>query len=347
MRLVARIAAAVACIGALGAGLVYGHYASVLERSVLEQGESTTVVIPEGAGWSTTLQVLRREGLVEYPTYFEVWARWSELPREVKAGTYRLEGPMALTSLGHRLRQGGLARDVEVTVREGLTIYHIADLVERRGVAGREAFLEAAQSDKLLEWAGLEAASFEGYLYPDTYRFSEDAEAADVVRRMHREWKRVWREVAGQRAESLASIREAYDFDRKDVVTLASIVEKESSVPEERPMVARVILNRLDESMKLQMDPTCVYGPDAYLAHPTPNRCKDPDNRYSTYVIEGLPPGPIANPSRSSLEAAVDPAQGEDVEEYLYFVARGEGQGGHVFSKTFQEHRRMVRKHLK
>jgi UPF0755 protein len=347
LRVLARIFGAIFFVCVIAAALVYGHYSSALRQPVLEEGDSKTVVIPEGAGWSQTIEVLEREGLVEYPIYFDIWARWTELPRQVKAGTYRLEGPMVPTALGARLKEGGMSRDTELTVREGLTIFHIADKVDREGVVGRQAFLAAARSDELLAEAGIEAESFEGYLFPETYRFAEDATAEDVVRRMHRQWKKEWKEVVAGQAESMAELKNEYGFDRHDLVTLASIVQRETAIDDERRLIARVILNRLDESMRLQMDPTCVYGPDTYDDVPTPEVCKDPSNRYSTYVIDGLTPGPIANPGRSSLEAAVDPADGQDAGEYLYFVARRDGSGEHIFSKTYREHRRKVRKHLK
>lgn len=347
MRVLARVFGAIGFVCVVAAALVYGHYWSALSQPVLEADEKKTVVIPEGTNWSTTIEVLEREGLVEYPIYFDAWARWTELPRRVKAGTYRLEGPMVPTALGARLEEGGMSRDTELTVREGLTIFHIADEVDEQGVVGREAFLAAARSEELLAEAGIEVDSFEGYLFPETYRFAEDATAEDVVRRMHRQWKKVWKEVVAGDAATVAEIKNEYGFDRHDLVTLASIVQRETSIDDERRLVTRVILNRIDESMRLQMDPTCVYGPDSYDEVPTPEVCKDPSNRYSTYVVDGLPPGPIANPGRASLEAAVDPADGNDAEEYLYFVARQDGSGEHIFTKTYREHRRKVREHLK
>jgi len=346
--MLARIAGAVACVVAIGMVLVYGHYRTALSQPVLEAGETETVVIPEGADWSETVGALRRAGLVEYDAYFEIWARWSELPRDVKAGTYHFEGPLAMRRLGRRLREGGVSsREVRITIPEGWTIYHIADWLADKGLVGREAFLEAVRDPELLEEFEIPGKSFEGYLYPDTYRFAENATVEHVVRKMHERWREVWEEVRRQNGESLETLRQIYGFDRHEVVVLASLVEAESRVESERGIIARVMLNRLDEDMRLQTDPTCVYGPDSYKKVPTPSMCNDPSNRYSTYVNDGLPPGPIGNPGRGSLEAAIAPATGKEVERYLFFVARQDGTGEHAFSKTYREHRRMVRKYLK
>ncbi|MFB6373202.1 MAG: endolytic transglycosylase MltG, partial [Bradymonadaceae bacterium] len=184
-----------------------------------------------------------------------------------------------------------------------------------KGLVGRDAFLQAARDRQLLEEFGIGGESFEGYLYPDTYRFAENTTAPHIVRRMHERWKGVWKTIKHEHAESLGRLRQTYGFDRHDLVTLASLVEAETRLKSERPIVARVMLNRIDEGMRLQTDPTCVYGPDTYDKVPTPDLCNDPSNRYSTYVIDGLPPGPIGNPGRTSLAAALDPATGEDVEQ--------------------------------
>ncbi|MFB6373203.1 MAG: endolytic transglycosylase MltG, partial [Bradymonadaceae bacterium] len=124
LRLLARIAGAVAFVAVIGVALLYGHYRSALGQPVLEAGQTKTVVIPEGADWSETVGALRRAGLIEYVAYFEIWARWSELPRTIKAGTYHFEGPLAMRRLGQRLREGGVSsRDVRVTIPEGWTIF--------------------------------------------------------------------------------------------------------------------------------------------------------------------------------------------------------------------------------
>ena len=347
LRMFGRLVGAVFFLGVLAAGLLYAHYSSKVGAPVLQAGQTQTVVIPKGANWDETTGILRRAGLVEHPLYFELWARRRSLPRRVKAGTYHLEGPLGVEELAERLEEGGAAEEVRITFPEGLTIFHLADRVEERGLASREEFLKAARDDEKLAEAGIEADSFEGYLFPDTYRFRQGAPAWAIVERMHRQWREVWSGILSDHRREYRQLIETWEFDRHDVVTLASIVEAESGDADERRLIARVMLNRIDASMRLQTDPTCVYGPDRYLETPSPTLCKDPRNRYSTYVIDGLPPGPIGNPGRISLQAAVDPADGKKARQYLYFVAKRDGTGEHVFSRTYGEHRRRVRKHLK
>lgn len=326
---------------------VYLHYSSVVDAPVLSSGETETLVIPQNTAWPGVVDRLEASGLVDHRWYFELWARRRGLPRSAKAGRYEIDGPVGWRELADLLREGGKAEGVKLTVPEGWTIFHVADRVERLGLGDREQLLKLARSSELLNELSIEGESVEGYLYPETYEFSAEAGAEQVIRRMVGKWREVWRKIAAAHQGALDELKETYDFDRHDIVTLASLVEAETPVREERPVVARVFLNRIDEGMRLQTDPSCVYGAETYLKTPTPELCNDPANRYSTYVIDGLPPGPIANPSRESLEAAVDPSDAEDAKEYLYFVARQDGTGRHVFSRTYREHRRAIRKYLK
>jgi UPF0755 protein len=324
------------------------HYRSATRSLVLQEGESAEFLIPKGSSWDAIVERLESSGVIQDPATFRVWARLTELPPEVKAGSFVLEGPMRWRDVAEALRRGGQPRDIRVTFLEGWTIYHIADHLEAEGVLERSSFLEAATDPPALEAAGLEDhRSFEGYLFPDTYRFRKGVSADTVVQRMHGTWKEVWKDVAEGSIKQLEQLRERYGFDRHDFVTLASIVEVETSVDEERPMVARVIYNRLDASMRLQTDPTCVYGPETYDDVPRPSHCKDPDNPYSTYTHDGLPPGPIANPSRASLQAALNPSEAEGADELLFYVAKRDGTGRHYFSTSYAEHRRAVDRFLR
>lgn len=331
----------------VAAGALFIHYRAVTRAVVLEESRRISFVIPEGAGWNAIVDRLDEVGLVENRLYFEAWARMRGLPRQVRAGSFDLEGPLRWSTLAERLAEGGKARDLRVTFPEGFTIFHMADRVDKVGLAGREAFLEAARDDALLEKWDIRGDSFEGYLFPDTYRFRPDARVTVVIERMHRRWREIWGEVAEAHRQEYAAIQREYGFDRHDVVTLASIAEAETSVSAELPLVARVIYNRLDRPMRLQTDPTCVYGEETYLDVPSPGSCKDPTNTYSTYVIDGLPPGPIGNPGRHSLAAALNPSDAPEAADYLFYVAKRDGTGRHHFSETYREHRRAVRRFLK
>ena len=324
------------------------HYRSATTRVVLEKGETTEFLIPKGAGWNEIVGRLESAGVVSDAATFRVWARLNDLPSEVHAGSFILEGPMRWRDVADALRSGGQPRDVRITFVEGWTIFHMADHVEAEGLVERSEFLEAATDRASLKDAGLgDHETFEGYLFPDTYRFREDVSAETVVDRMFSKWRDVWSDISRESGEQLDRLTEQYGFERHDFVTLASIVEVETSVDQERPKVAKVIYNRLDTSMRLQTDPTCVYGPDTYDEVPRPSHCKDPENRYSTYTHDGLPPGPIANPGRASLRAALNPSQAPGADDLLFYVAKRDGSGRHHFSTTYAEHRRAVNRYLR
>jgi UPF0755 protein len=336
------LATILAVLGAVGIAVHYGLWT---QHDIVGERE-VTLIIPRGTSWSEVIEILEEEGVVHRPRYFDLWGRRHDLPARVKAGSYRLEGPMRLSELAEALEEGGRVEEVQVTIPEGFSIFAMAELFEEQGLASRERFLEATRSDEALEAAGLSAESFEGYLFPDTYRFRHGTTPEAIVGRLHDRFVEVWDELAAEHSEALAE-REKAEMSRHDLVTLASIIERESGAATERPLVARVFYNRLERDMRLQSDPTCVYSADRWDEVPTPDDCKDPLNRYSTYVIDGLPPGPIANPGREALEAAIVPAAGEEAGEYLYFVARRDGTGGHHFSKTLDEHNEAIRKYLK
>lgn len=339
--------AVAALLGVLATAGVYAHYRSVMEAPVLEPGDSTTLVIPKSTSWPGVVDRLVESGLVDHRWYFEFWARRRGLPRDAKAGEYELKGPLEWAELEAKLREGGKAKGVEITIPEGWTMFHVAERLARRGLVEADTFLEAARSNALLEGLGLEVSSVEGYLYPDTYRFSEEASAEDIIGRMVRRWRTAWQTVVVEHGDSLRAIKREYGFSRHDIVTLASLIQAETPVEEDRPIISRVFLNRLDRGMRLQTDPTCVYGPEIYLRQPTPDLCNDPSNEYSTYAHDGLPPGPIGNPPRASLAAAVNPSDSDEASAYLYFVAKQDGSGEHVFSKSYAQHRRAIRKYLK
>ncbi|MEZ4460441.1 MAG: endolytic transglycosylase MltG [bacterium] len=317
-----------------------------LESPVLPSGNTVHVVIPQGSNWSAVVEILRSNDVVRKPVYFDLWARRTGLPERVKAGRYTFVGPLALDTLAESLSKGGEADEVTVTIPEGLTIFHIADRLDEAAIVSRSEFLRAAKDTSLLEDHGITAESLEGYLFPDTYRFRLGASAAEIAQRMVARHFEVWNALLAQHPDAIQKAA-SRGLSPGDVVTLASLIERESGAKAERAVISRVFLNRIDKKMKLQTDPTCVYGEDTYKAIPHPKYCKDPLNRYSTYVIDGLPPGPIANPGRSSLEAALMPSESPEDFKYLFFVAKRDGTGRHHFTQTFEEHRKAVRKFLK
>ena len=245
----------------------------------------------------------------------------------------------------------------KIVIPEGLNRFQIADRLEQGRVAGREDFLARSADPLLLEALGLRGAngtspdSAEGYLFPATYDFPQNTPAKDVVERLVHESDARWSKVAKEHESGLARLETELGWTRREIVTLASVVEKETGASEERPMVASVFLNRLRDPAfsprLLQSDPTtgygCVRDRDAapscakYEGKVTGEMNRDRMNAYSTYVHDGLPPGPISNPGAASLSAVLDPA----ATRYFYFVAKGGGR--HAFSETYDAHLKAVR----
>ncbi len=317
-----------------------------LERPVVPENEVIHVVIPPGTSWNGVIQILETQAMISRPLYFNIWGRRRGLPDRVRAGRYTFVGPVSLSELEASLQEGGAADEVTITIPEGLTIFHIADRLDKSGVVSRLDFLRAARNPETLQKFGIIGDSMEGYLFPDTYRFRLGVSADELVQKMYERHQKVWTTLVASHPDALGDLSK-HGLTAPDVVILASLIEKESNARTERSRIARVFLNRIDKKMRLQTDPTCVYGEDTYREIPHPRYCKDPLNRYSTYVIDGLPPGPIANPGKGSLEAALLPSKIPEDKNYLFFVARRDGSGAHHFSNTFAEHRRAVRKFLK
>ncbi len=270
---------------------------------------------------------LRREGVVEDPLVFEWYGRYREVGRRIKAGTYAVDLSITPRELLGRLEAGTLPAQVRITIPEGYNRWQVADLLAKQGLVDRAEFLRRVERDGL-----------EGRLFPDTYWVRKDAGLDAVIDLLTRRFDEVW--------EQLLKEQPGAKVDRGRTINLASLVEKEARTERDRPLVARVFLNRLEKKMRLQTDPTCVYGPELYEETPHPRFCKDPSSRYSTYVIDGLPPTPIANPGRAALRAVLAPARGPGADELLYFVARRDGSGEHHFSATYEEHRKAVQRYL-
>ncbi len=255
---------------------------------------------------------------------------------------------------------------VRVVIPEGFHRFDIADRLHKQGVTGQRAFLAATSDRAFLVELGIDTTasspttlaanqerttappeSAEGYLFPATYDFQVDTDAREIARRLVAEADKRWSTLATERAAALAAASASLGWGRREIVTLASIIQREAMVDDERPLVASVFYNRLlDPNFKpkrrLQSDPTAMYGCVAYpeeaptcadyRGKPTSAILHDPKNRYSTYMTAGLPPGPISNPGLASLEAALTPA----ATKYLFFVAKGGGR--HAFSETFGAH---------
>jgi UPF0755 protein len=310
------------------------------------EGRAVQLVVPRDPSPKSLATMLAAEGLVSSSRLFALWVRASGGAHRVVAGAHLLvddESPRELMARLERRVGGATAR---VTLPEGWTRFDIARRLQDKHVVALRDFLDATTDADFMRELGVEGDSAEGFLFPATYDFPLDDDARDVIRRMKREFDRRWDTVSRAHASTLTDVMTSAKMSVRDVVTLASMVEREAVSDDERTVIASVFLNRLrDPAFKpkhLECDPTAAYGclavPEkssscaGFAGKPTAAIEHDPDNPYSTYTHEGLPPGPIANPGAKSLEAAASPAS----THFFFFVARGDGR--HTFSETYGAH---------
>jgi UPF0755 protein len=287
------------------------------------------VDIPHGAPQRTIARLLAENGVVRSRIAFEALCR-SRKRRNLEAGEYFFDHPATSFEVFDALANGRVFVK-ELVVPEGFTMFDIADLAAHEGFLSREDFLAAARDPSLILDLAPNAPSLEGFLFPATYEFPRHVTGKELTAAMVKRFTQIW--IALPPTDAPGAPRTV-----QDVVTLASLVERETPRPEERPHVAGVFANRLRIRQPLQCDPTVAYA--LTLAGRYTGKLKSEDLRfaspYNTYHNRGLPPGPIANPGEASLQAATAPSPTDD----LYFVANTEG--GHFFSKTLREHNRNV-----
>lgn len=295
-------------------------------------------------------RMLDAEGALADPRVWAVYARLRGADRRLRRGPVRVRDSMRPGEILRRVSTGYGPVQVRVVLPEGFDRFDVARELERWGVVEDRAFLAASVDAELLAELGVEGPSAEGYLFPDTYELDAPADAAAVVRVLVRNARRRMQPALEANAEGLRALQRDLGWSLQQVLTLASIVEKEARVDEERPLIAGVFLNRLRRPEfrppRLQADPTAAYG---CRVAPTLASCRGfdgrrvapsmllgADNPYNTYRHDGLPPGPIANPGLASLTAVLAPEK----HEYFYFVAAGGGR--HSFSATLDEHRAAI-----
>jgi len=298
----------------------------------VEPPAKTFVMLRPGYSTHRIASELKSAGVIRSEEAFILW-HYFHRHRSLKAGEYLFEKPTSIIDLQKRLRRGDVYFHT-VVVPEGFTMFDIARAVEAAGLGPAEDFLKAAQSNALVADVDPYAPSLEGYLFPDTYQFSRMQNMEEIAAAMVHQF----RQVAAQ--AGLISTPPIPDAGRRlhDVVIMASIVEKETAVAEERPLVASVYYNRLGKKIALDADPSIIYaellaGTYSGGLHHDDMRFNSP---YNTYIHPGFPPGPIGNPGKSALEAAMHPAQ----TDYYYFVA--DAVGHHRFARTMEEHNKNV-----
>jgi len=337
-------------VAVLAAG---GWFAWAVLTPVEPAGQSFVLLHP---GYSThrIAAELKSAGLIRSEEAFVLW-HYVHRKRSLKAGEYLFDKPASIIDIQKRLRRGDVYFHT-VVVPEGYTMFDIARAIEAAGLGSSDDFLKEAQSDTaLIADLAPGAHSLEGYLFPETYEFTRMMTMRDMAAAMVKQFRQVARQIGlvpdsaqtgpaliASRQEQPASASDATPVDSPNdvarAVTMASIIEKETAVPEERPLVASVYYNRLTRRIALDADPSIIYaellaGTYQGALHHADMQFKSP---YNTYRNPGLPPGPIGNPGRSALEAARHPAQSD----FYYFVA--DAQGHHRFARTLEDHNKNV-----
>src|SRR6266545_3738471 len=321
------------------------------------QGVEVKVEIKRGMSFPQIARLLADKQVIVRPRWFRLYAMYRGVTTEVKTGDYLLRDDMTPAQVLDTILEGVADVTVSVTIPEGLNMLEALDLVVKSGaVPNRVELIAAARDQRFLQRMGISGGSVEGYLFPETYRFKVPSKPEEVLRRMIEQHRVVWDRVQRAHGKELAELRDRLDWSDREILIMASIVEKEAVVDTERPRIAQVFLNRLTspsfKPKKLETDPTIRYGcmvpaqksEGCAKWDPTQRlrraQLDDVDNLYNTYQHEGLPPGPICSPGERSLVATVNP----DGSDYFYFVAKDDRT--HVFSRNVAEHNRNVAKYM-
>jgi UPF0755 protein len=292
--------------------------------------ETQFLLVAPGMGLRAASRMLCERGVISHPLKFSLLARLKGYDKSLMAGQYQLSGAMTPQMILDILVSGKVYLH-HLTVPEGFNLAQIAAAVEKAGLCPSSKFLAESRDPAILKTLGVAADSLEGYLFPDTYFFPADVSCEKILHTMVEHFTAQFSDEWKKRAADMG-------FSVHQIITLASIIEKETGAPDERPLIASVFHNRIKKGMRLESDPTVIYGikdfngniTRQHLAQLTP---------YNTYKIKGLPPGPIASPGLPAIKAALYPAS----TKYLYFVAKKDGT--HQFSTNIQDHIQAVRKY--
>ena len=285
------------------------------------------VRILPGMSLKSIARLLEQEGLIQDTCKFLVLAWWKKTGKKVQWGDFELRTGMPPGTLLEYLVTGKTMLK-RVTIPEGFTLQQVAGRLTEENLVREKAFLDSARDPDFLKALGISGDSLEGYLFPDTYFFHRGMSIQTIQKRMVGRFQQVWGELEREGVSAEAP-------SQNKMVILASVVEKESGLGSERPLIASVFFNRLEKGMALQSDPTVIYGLKNFNGDLTKKDLQKP-GPYNTYIKPGLPPGPIANPGREALRAVLFPARSD----YLYFVSKNDGS--HCFSRTLKEHQRAV-----
>jgi UPF0755 protein len=293
------------------------------------------IFVKKGTHLKKVSEILKQEGVIKNRHFFILLTTVLGKKAKIKAGEYEFHTQMLPLEVLDALVKGQVKHHL-VTIPEGYTLSQIAQLLEDLNLVDKKGFLQKASSSAFINALGLSqfaGPNLEGYLFPDTYHLFREMDSEEVIQMMVYQFKKVFGPDLVNRASELG-------ISEKEVVILASIIEKETPLPEEKPLISAVFHNRLKRKIPLQSDPTVIYGIKNFNGNLTKEHLMRP-TPYNTYLIAGLPPTPICNPGKDSLLAAVRPAP----VPYLYFVSKNDGS--HFFSSDIEEHNRAVWKYQK
>jgi UPF0755 protein len=297
-----------------------------------QEPKQVVIEIPSRMSLGALSKLLEERGVVSSSAKFGWLVRFKGAARQIKAGEYQLSTGFRPGEVLEKIVRGEVLLH-QITFPEGYTIKQMAELLDSHGLASADRFITEASNPAFVQKLNIPASTLEGYLFPDTYQFARNLPVDNILGSLVKRFNQHFEETQYEKAEQLG-------FTRHQVVILASVVEKETAVPAERPLIAGVFLNRLREGIRLQSDPTVIYGLKNFDGNLT-KADLETDTPYNTYTRRGLPAGPICNPGAESIRAVLNPAS----TPYLYFVAKKDGT--HQFSTTLVEHNAAVLRHQK
>ncbi len=311
--------------------LYFGYF--LISPAGIDKKE-TIFIVKRGSGLREVAIELRRKRLIKSKDLFILCAILKGGTKDIKAGEYSLNQSMSPVRIFNILSTGAI-KTYTLTIPEGLTAKQIANLLAKKNLVNISEFISLVMDKTLATSYHIDGTNLEGYLFPDTYVISRDTGARELIDLMIKRFQKIFTALIKDQESTTGRLLPA-----KDIVTLASIVEKEGGLAEEKPIIASVFLNRLKKRMRLESDPTVIYGLNNFDGNLKKKDLRTP-GPYNTYLNYGLPPGPIANSGRESLMAVVHPAE----TDYLYFVAKNDGS--HYFSATLSEHNKAVYRYQK
>ncbi len=319
------------CIFMISCGLFfYLELSSFVKKPASPDAAEKVFTIKPGQGLAVIAKNLEKESIVSNKTYFKLFTKLKKAGKKLQAGEYILSAAKSPEQILTILMKGKV-KLYRITIPEGLNIKETAALVEKTNIGTKKKFMTLCYNKSFISSLGIKAISLEGYLFPDTYFFPRHTSCENIITTMIGHFNIIFTEQWKIRAKNMG-------FSVHDIVTLASIIEKETGDAKERPLISSVFHNRLEKNMRLESDPTVIYGIKNFDGNIKRKHLKMV-TPYNTYQIKGLPLGPIANPGALSLQAALYPVKSK----YLFFVSKKDTT--HKFSKTIREHNQAVKKY--